>query len=85
MSHTCKAGGWERAWSGVAIVSPQCPEDTIDDSAHANVPAEHVKGDQDSTPSQLSWEVGSHNAEQHHNNVQHDALHQQSPCMGLHT
>ena len=83
----------QRRWEGegargraqIAIVSPQGPEDTIYDGAHADVPAEHVKGDQDSTPSQLSWEVGSHNAEQHHNNVQHNALHQSLPCMTLQT
>ncbi len=55
--------------------SPQGPEDTVYDCAHGNVPAEHVKCDQDGTPSELSREVGSYNAEQHHNNIQHDALH----------
>ena len=85
MSHRGKGGSKERAWSGIAAVSPQGPEDTIDDGTHANVPTEHVKGDQDSTPSQLSREVGPHNAEQHHNNVQHNALHQRSPCMRLQT
>lgn len=77
--------GTERARRGLAMGSPQSPENTIDDGTHANVPAEHVKGNQDSTPSQLSREVGSHDAEQHHNNVQHDALHQYSPCMSVQT
>lgn len=57
-----------------ASVSPQGPEDTIDDGTHADVPAEHVEKGQDETPSQLSREVCSHNAEQHDYNVQHNAL-----------
>lgn len=46
-----------------ARVSPEGPEDTVNDGTHTDVPAEHVKRGQDETPSQLSREVGSHNAE----------------------
>ena len=63
----CMADKDGNATAGMAL--PQCPEDTVKNCAHADVPAEHVKSDQDSTPSQLSWEVCSQDAEQHHHNV----------------
>ena len=57
-----------------AKVLPQRPEDTVDDGPHDSIPAKHVKSGQDRTPSELCWEIGPYNAEQHGNNVQHDAL-----------
>lgn len=67
--------------SDTVEVSPQGPEDTVDDGAHADVPGKHVEDGQDGAPSKLSREVGSHNAEQHGYNVQHNALHHEPFAM----
>lgn len=68
--HTCLTG----KTTNQSVASPQCPEHTVEDGPHADVPAVHVKCHQYGTPSELSRHVCTQDAEKHDHNVQHDTL-----------